>query len=565
MTRPRPARNPAPRLAARGIAIAALALASALAGCASNEVVDPLAGPALAEQAARPPLPLRVLIAPLEDARASSADAASAPTATASPEESDLARAPVPGVDAEALRGEVRAALEKARTAQAVLLSPGDMASPEALLAAAYERPLREHVLLRLRLLRYDVTYRDGDMYPATYALRIASTLCMYWPHWWVAAEDYECAIALEAEAVSVASERTVLRRVYRASERRTLSEWERGLSIGGPILYGTISLDDNHWAQAAAFVAPPAREKVLAELARDLKALDPDGASLAGAHLVAAGPGVFDAERLHGRALLQAEKDVGALAELLVGTGVVPRKNAQVLLAGRATKREILDRLARASGAARPSETVTFAFAGFGACAGSRPLLVPSDFDPARPLETGITVEDLSKALEGPSRQAVLIDASFAGAGRPLVRTLATGDAEQAPDAAALERAFQALRREGRVVVLSAGASGWARSGERLGLFTGFLLEAARSRETKPDAEGIVTLNAVFERVRRSTRSATDDPPQEPLWIGAAGGPQDPKEVRIALLRVDASPDAAKGAGGAGGEGLAPRPRKMR
>ena len=503
-----------------------------LAGCSAREVIEPVEE-IRREAVAHPraPLPLRVLVAPLEMAAEMAAELGrGTATATAATAEAALATSAVPEFRVEAFRDEIVEALAAARACASVAgvePPPRDRprASHEALLADAYAKG--DDLLLEPRLRRYELSYR-GPPSEGHHFLTCFTWFTVYFPAWTLEDELYACDLELEVTLTAVGSQKRLRRTVYRGPEEPVLlREFDRGISLTGPFRVAS-SLDADHWREVAKHVANPARRAVLGRLAEDLRALPPDEPGLASRLLVSIGAGHFDPKKVE-HPLLQAEDDARAFRDLVVDGGVVPTKNAVVLTSAGASRLESLRAIRAAAARARPADTLYLFFAGYGASAAGVPLLVTADFDPARPLETGLPLAELAKVLDAaPCRQVLVLDASFAGGGER-VRTLALrgGDA----DPGSLGERFRALARPRRAIVLSAGAAGEAHETDRFASnFMGFLLENLASPAAPVERDQTVTLNALFDKVRSDTRNPFY-PPQEPLWIG------DPASFPIPLV----------------------------
>src|SRR5438552_227117 len=76
-----------------------------------------------------------------------------------------------------------------------------------------------EDAVLKLKLLRYDVSFLGSKTYRSREYWAILAFVTAYWPGWWIANEDYRCDIEIEATLVGASSEKTLLRQVFKSGE----------------------------------------------------------------------------------------------------------------------------------------------------------------------------------------------------------------------------------------------------------------------------------------------------------------------------------------------------------
>ena len=114
------------------------------------------------------------------------------------------------------------------------------------------------------------------------------------------------------------------------------------------------------------------------------------------------------------------ALKDVGLMRELALKVMCVHPDNILVLkdptqAKVKAALRKLVDNASR-----KPNPWVLVYFSGHGTNVNGKPYWLPKDFDRVAPAETGISVEEIERLLEGlPGEKVIVVDACYAGKGK--------------------------------------------------------------------------------------------------------------------------------------------------
>ncbi len=541
-------------MSTRSKTMAALVLAAAVGGCASDPAApldDELANVKPAARA----IPVRLAIAPLEID----------PQAALRPADEEERWSPVEPNRAR-LRNDMIAAVKAsgAFAEVAVLELPKKDAPAGATAGALPERAVyhvdpprpaaevldaafaqRADLVATFTVRRHAVHYKERNGW---FVPNLVNFFTWVWTAWFVADEQYVGELEIDAVIRATGSQKVVFRETLKAAPEKSLDHFDRGWMFTGVITVpGWLEIEN--YQRAAEVLIPHARNEVATALATSLTAISLGGAAIANdlEHSRALCVGVGRYARVPD--LRVATDDAKGFASLLVAPerGGLPSRNV-VLLTDREDRAETLptrDRIVAALDrqiqGLRDRDAFYFYFSGYAFEHYGEVYLAPNDLDPrGAPLRTALPLSELGKRLERcPARQVVILDTSFGGeppagvALRTLRRSLLEGLPSAAAGAGAEDRARSALERfanarKGRVLLLAAepGAPATEQSplpADKKGLFTARLIDAASADATDRDRDGRLAIKEVFDVARAETSrlSARAGLTQTPVALG--------------------------------------------
>ncbi|MHC4829550.1 MAG: caspase family protein [Planctomycetota bacterium] len=398
-------------------------------------------------------------------------------------------------------------------------------------------------LILRLRAKRHHTDFVDHNGWFWLNQINFAFAI---WPAYFVADEQYEGQITVEAELLSVLNRRPVSTRVFDIkSGPKDLDHFDRGwLALGS--LVTPEWLTPENYAQAGEVVLRHAQNQLDKELSSYLATVPLPTTLMKGKLAVCVGVGDYES-RVQRAAVFS--DDARTFASLLSDAASVPEKNIRLLTEAQPTAENVVKELAEWAQRCGPNDTIFFYFAGFGFQAGDELFLVPSDVEPTNPIATAIPLSRIDAALRGAKgRQVLILDTSFGpndllakGVPAVPVRTFteSAGRARElaAPGKSAKELLGHFAKAKGRTVILgtSAGEAAHlvnAELAEQRGFFTARLVKSLANPTSDKSGDKSLDLQEMFDFANYQTlrRTQATEIVQEPEVLGVS-----PKDIRIA------------------------------